>query len=77
MKESRAADDLSWRALRREASRLDSERRRNRSASDLVTSIERAAEIAGAGGDHDDRRRSDDGEDAPRERPRNPRLDED
>ncbi len=79
LKETAASDDFGWRALRREAARLDDDRGRNRSAADLADAIDRAARIAGAGEDRDERdgrRRSDD-EDHRDERPRNPRLDED
>ncbi len=72
-----AGDDLAWRTLRREAARLDSERGRNRSASDLGDVIERAARIAGASRDRDDRRSDDDDAGRGDERERNPRLDED
>ncbi len=50
---------------------------RNRSAGDLADAIERAAQIAGATGDRDDRRHPDEDQDDRRERERNPRLDED
>ena len=76
LKETAAGDDLAWRTLRREAARLDSDRGRNRSAADLADLIERAARIAGASRDRDDRRPDDDDPDR-RERERNPRLDED
>jgi len=65
LKEMSATDDLGWRTLRREASRLESERDRNRSARDLAESIERAARVAG------DRRPQDNDD-----RERSPRLDE-
>ena len=82
LKETAAADDFGWRSLRREASRLAGELRRNRSAGDLADAIERAAQIAGVTGDtgdRDDRRYADEDEDEDerRERERNPRLDED
>ncbi len=85
LKETAAADDFGWRALRREAAELDRERGRNRSAVDLAHSIDRAARIAGAAEDREDRdgrdgRRSSDRRDEEDEedrRERNPRLDED
>jgi Ca-activated chloride channel family protein len=76
LKETAAGDDLAWRTLRREAARLDFDGGRNRSAADLGDLIGRAARIAGASRDRDDRVPGDDALDR-RERERNPRLEED
>jgi Ca-activated chloride channel family protein len=77
LKESAAADDFGWRSLRREAAELDRERGRNRSAADLADSIDRAARIAGASEDRENRGDPSRSDRQWREPGRNPRLDED
>jgi len=75
LRETGPVDDLSWRALAREARAVESDRRKSSSARDLTDSIERAARIAGVReGDEPRRRPPGDREE---ERRRNPRLDED